>query len=390
MGSSHSTSLADRIPDFAKSNIDRRPLHDQPWLLALAEIGDTNEEALGEFISEATDQELHCCRAFYRAYRHFLQCVEEGDEKDFGRALYYTVAQSPSQLVLFYTILHHCWLLDIDTLEPQPELAATFIQASLDLYIEEKGKSPEEVDSSLNDPDEMLHWMRELVTTYINSILEFSSNPDLMDAQISSFGNLPASAGGEEVRIWTLRAADDSIELRVSNYGASVVSCRVRNEKSNDWIQVTEKCDSVDELMNQYKDQVCWRAAEHVENSSGSMQTFYFEPKESLLRVRMSFSVATEGKLTIRRNAESATGLLQTGCLWTLDRDCDFEELTPALGEFRSGLVKISVVSTDPQLHVSRKSGHTGYSINGVGVVPELASGDQMAAMDTLQFRVQE
>lgn len=241
MGSDQSRAMP-RIEGFgARGGVDRSKRHDFPWIQTLKEIAlfEVDDKALDEFLLNATDVELHCCRAFFRAHLKYqaIEGLDDEDEKSFCRGLYFLLAQQPSQLVAFYSILHHCWSHHITTLGPYPSspplLGTNFVETALAVYTEEKGPTPENNINNDNnqmvarsDDDLLLNNMRSLVFSYLSSMTELAIDPSLQDPSPQ-----PCDATGRS--LWfPLCSPDSTLEVRVAQRGATL--CSVRPDVADD------------------------------------------------------------------------------------------------------------------------------------------------------------
>ncbi len=56
-----------------------------PWKMKLAEIGETDSEWLENMVKACSDEELHCCRAFFRAFRGLSENEMSEDEMELNR-----------------------------------------------------------------------------------------------------------------------------------------------------------------------------------------------------------------------------------------------------------------------------------------------------------------
>ena len=129
-------------------------------------------------------------------------------------------------------------------------------------------------------------------------------NLDVTEEEFTAKGNI-------QCHLYTLRSADDSILLKVSDYSAMVVSCSVKDDKGS-WREVfcNEHYEGVSFLYGQnvYGKDKLWEAAkkDDIKNSSGSKQSFIFDLDRGIERllVRLEYSVGEKACLFVRYNAQ--------------------------------------------------------------------------------------
>lgn len=256
-----SESLPAPVPDDfgpVDGELDRSRLHDVPWMETLKQMGTelfaVDEQRLDQFLVEASDEELYACRTFYRGYRAYMRIAHPGDQRDFATGLYFVMAQQPRTLLQFYVMLHICWTFGVELYVDATVMGADFVHALVRTYSEEKGKRPEEVhEEEAKVKQRMGPVFREIITSYLAKVLDAVTNPEYQDPQVSSFGVVDQ----DEVHVWTLKASDGSIELRVTEYGAAIVGCRV-HDKDGKWVEVVRSPSSVEGLV---EDKRLWRGA---------------------------------------------------------------------------------------------------------------------------------
>ncbi len=289
MGSAQSQALP-HVVGFGETagGLDRSRVHDVPWFAALRDVGDVDEAALEELVRASTDVELHCSRALFRAYRQLMADKEEWDEAtvELCQQLYFVVAQSPSVLVIFYSMLHRAALLGVtaEELEPLPP-DVPLVAVAVACYAAEKhmpvsgGRQADAVAGTASA-------MRNVITTYVDEMRDLLQNPAFADAQVES-----VELGGRSCNVYTLRPWDGSIEARVCDSGATVLSVRLFDEGGIEREEViaTDLPPQCERL----------RAANSPENSSSSKQVFYSDS----LRVEVCVE---EGRVLLVRYTSSA------------------------------------------------------------------------------------
>ncbi len=195
--------------------IDRSSRLDLPWKLALTEIGsDVDVETLQKMADSCSDQELHCCRAFFRAFRALPLSEMDETEQELCKQMYFVTAHSPKSLLVFYSILHQCALLKIDSLEPIPEAASLFVQTCLDTYTTEKG-----FENALQVEHIKVDAMRGIVCSYLEELLDVLTNAALAEPCMEMVDGIP---------VYTLEA--DPIEVRVGAQGGDLLRLRVNGK----------------------------------------------------------------------------------------------------------------------------------------------------------------
>jgi hypothetical protein len=216
--------------------IDRSSRLDLPWKTLLAEIGDADVEMLQQMADECSDEELHCCRAFFRAFRA-LSCKNLENE-ELHRQMYFVAAQSPKSLLVFYSILHQCALLGVESLEPIPELASEFVQTALDSYVAEKN-----FENVLEVEEVNVDAMRGIICAYVEELLDILTNSALAEPQCSvvdgetqfmlEYDLLQVCLGAHGASVVNLRVGENLILVRAEENEKQIFRCASSPENSS-------------------------------------------------------------------------------------------------------------------------------------------------------------
>jgi hypothetical protein len=201
--------------------------------------------------------------------------------------MYFVVAQNSKTLLVFYSILHRCALLGIDSLEPVPEAASVFVQTALDSYAAEKNFETVDLEKS------SVEAMRGIVCAYVEELLDLLTNSALAE---------PCVKVVDGVNVYSLSAPDGIVEAVVSARGGSLLSVTVWGE------QVVASNDNADSDV--------FRCAASPENSSLCNQVFYCDEQSA----RVEFVVQEESVLLIRQ-----TSLACSPCSFLLSSEREFD-----------------------------------------------------------------
>ncbi len=297
MGSAQSLAMP-AVADFGQSagGLDRSRVHDVPWLATLREIGEVEESGLEELLASCSNAELHCARAFFRAYRAFMAEREEHEEDTvlFCQRLYFVVAQSPSVLVIFYSMLHQAALLgiDADALQPLPD-DAPLIGVALSCYAQEKA-FPECAVAAGFDRTGTVNAIRNVLTVYVDEMRDLLQNPAFGEPEVEA-----VQVGDTACSVYTLRPPDWSLEARVCTLGGALLSLRALREDSEEWAEPVV----AEELVPDRGPPM--RAAVTPENSSSCIQVFYSDA------TRLEYAAEAGGALLVRLTSENGSGVFQ-------------------------------------------------------------------------------